>query len=357
MKTRLMILLATAALSLLPGCSPGEKYTGELKNGLPHGRGILVYPGGAHYGGQFEEGLKEGFGTWYHPQGILYLGRWHRDRYDQVGMMIIQDGTKYTGAWKDGQKSGHGFHSWPDGRFYIGQWEDNAMHGYGMLIYPDGSRYLGQWENDRKHGLGLLIHPDGTFQYGIWQQNAYQGIPVEGITLDYSTLTLYALGPPFTLTATLQPDHATNKNLTWSSSDSTVARVAGGAVTPLKEGTAVITAVTEDGGFEAACHVTVRPQRIPVAGILISQSTLKLEVGMTRILTATILPYNATNHVVTWSSENPAIATVGAYGLVTGQSEGQTAITVRSLDGGWTAACIVTVAAAETPEEPPIIED
>ena len=82
-------------------------------------------------------------------------------------------------------------------------------------------------------------------------------VPVTGVTLDKTTLELFTGGSE-TLTATVQPEDATNKNVTWSSSDGAVATVdANGNVTAVAPGTAAITVTTDDGNKTAVCTVTV----------------------------------------------------------------------------------------------------
>jgi uncharacterized protein YjdB len=84
---------------------------------------------------------------------------------------------------------------------------------------------------------------------------------------------------------------------------------------------------------------------ISVTGITLNRNTLTLEVGKTEQLTATINPANATDKTVTWSSNNTAVAMVSNSGSVTVISEGTAAITVTTLDGNYTAVCMVTVTA------------
>ena len=84
-----------------------------------------------------------------------------------------------------------------------------------------------------------------------------KSVPVTGVTLDKQTLELYT-GDSQPLTATVQPANATNKNVTWSSDNETVATVnTNGNVTAVAAGTATITVTTEDGTFTATCKVTV----------------------------------------------------------------------------------------------------
>ena len=81
---------------------------------------------------------------------------------------------------------------------------------------------------------------------------------VASITLDNSAKSI-EVGEHFTLTPTIKPSSAANKNVTWSSSNTGVATVADGLVTGIAEGTATITATTADGGYTATCAVTVTP--------------------------------------------------------------------------------------------------
>jgi len=84
-------------------------------------------------------------------------------------------------------------------------------------------------------------------------------ITVTGVTLYQTTLTLTALGATGTLVATVTPVNASNKNVTWSSSTSTVATVTNGVITPVAAGTTTIMITTIDGGLTATCIVTVNP--------------------------------------------------------------------------------------------------
>ncbi len=168
-------------------------------------------------------------------------------------------------------------------------------------------------------------------------------IPVTGVTLDQATASV-AVSASLQLTATVLPAEATNKTVRWTSSNPAVAGVdQSGKVSGVAPGTAVITATTADGGKAAACTVTVTPATVPVTGVTLNQATASVGVNATLQLTATVLPANATNKGVTWTSSNPAAATVDQSGKVTGKAIGTTVITVTTADGGKTAACTVTV--------------
>ncbi|MBO5280596.1 MAG: InlB B-repeat-containing protein [Clostridia bacterium] len=91
--------------------------------------------------------------------------------------------------------------------------------------------------------------------YAVWELAT---VSVTGVTLNKSSATLTE-GDTLTLTATVAPTNATNKNVTWKSSDTTVATVSNGVVTAKKAGTATITVTTADGSKTETCAVTVRP--------------------------------------------------------------------------------------------------
>ncbi len=164
---------------------------------------------------------------------------------------------------------------------------------------------------------------------------------VTGVSLDKTEASIME-GTTLTLTATIAPANATNQNVSWSSSDQSVATVANGVVTAVAPGNCTITVTTEDGGKTATCALTVTSATIAVTGVSLNHSTLDIPEGKTATLVATVAPANATNQAVTWSSSNESIATV-VNGVVTGVKEGNCTITVTTVDGGKTATCTVNV--------------
>ena len=187
----------------------------------------------------------------------------------------------------------------------------------------------------------------------IYARTAAPVVPVAvtGVTLDKTSAEI-EVGKTLTLTATVAPENATNKNVTWASSDEKIATVANGVVTAKAEGSVTITVKTEDGDKTATCAITVKPSTTPVVdvtGVTLDKTSAEIEVGKTLTLTATVAPENATNKNVTWASSDEKIATV-ADGVVTAVAEGTATITVKTEDGGKTATCAITVTkAAEAP--------
>ena len=166
---------------------------------------------------------------------------------------------------------------------------------------------------------------------------------VESVSLDK---TLYEMteGDQFTLTATVKPDNATNKNVTWSSNNTSIVTVDNGNLTALKAGTAIITVKTEDGGKTATCEVTVNAKINPVESVSLDKTSYEMTEGEEFSLTATVKPDNATNKNVTWSSNNTSVAIV-SNGTVTAKKAGTATITVKTEDRGKIATCKVTIKA------------
>ena len=171
--------------------------------------------------------------------------------------------------------------------------------------------------------------------------NAAAIVPVESVSLDKTSLELTE-GGTARLTATILPDNATNKNVTWSTSDASIATVTDGVVTAVAPGTATITVTTEDGSKTATCAVTVAAATVPVTGVTLNKTSTSLYVGDTETLTATVAPDNATDRAVNWTSSNPSVATV-ENGVVTAVGAGTATITVTTQDNDYTASCTVTV--------------
>ena len=162
---------------------------------------------------------------------------------------------------------------------------------------------------------------------------------VTSITLDRTSLEI-ARGDTYTLQATVLPDDAVNKAVTWTSSNKSVATVdSNGKVTGVKAGTATITA--KAGDKTATCEVKVI---IPVTSITLNLSSKTLRQNETVKLTATVKPTDATYKDVTWTSDNPQVASVSSDGTVTAVSEGTANISAKA--GDQTATCVITVSNA-----------
>lgn len=189
--------------------------------------------------------------------------------------------------------------------------------------------------------LNVTVVASGTGDSGITELPK----PVTDISLDKETISLTA-GESGTLTATITPSYATDKNLTWSVVSAGVVEIQGeGTSVTLvgkKAGTTTVTA-TAASGVSKSCEVTVTG--VPVTGMELSDSELELTVGKTAALTPIFTPENATNQRVNWSSSAPNVALV-KNGVVTARAEGEATITATSVEGGIAKTCKVKVGPA-----------
>lgn len=165
-----------------------------------------------------------------------------------------------------------------------------------------------------------------------------ENVAVTGVTLNLPSLAI-GTGLTGSLVATVTPSNATDKTVTWSSSNNSVATVQGGTVTGVAEGTATITATA--GGKSATCQVTVTKTVIPVSSIEVDKGNLVVYEGRSEQLSATVKPDNATDKTIKWSSSDETVATVDENGVVTGIKDGYATITAES--GGKKDQCAVQV--------------
>jgi len=139
----------------------------------------------------------------------------------------------------------------------------------------------------------------------------------------------------------ITPNNATNKNVTWLSSNAAVATVSNtGLVSGLTFGTSQITCTSIDGNIRATVQVSVT---IAAQTIAVAPRTLAMRVGQTAPLTVTVGPPNATNKTVTWSSANTRIALVNTGAVVIAARAGTTIISATSVDTGIVDSCVVTI--------------
>ena len=216
------------------------------------------------------------------------------------------------------------------------KWAELTLNSCSILL-PEGAHYDA---SQRK-----VVDKDGNTA-----ENVVIGLggggAVTGITLSQHELTLVK-GATATLTATVIPADAPNKNFSWKSDNEAIAKVANGVVTAVSKGETIVRVTTEEGNKTDECKVIVKEESDPVAvtGVKLSFTTLT----QTFTLVATIEPANATNKTVTWSSSNSTVASVTNMGVVQAKAAGTADITVTTADGGHTATCSFTVTAEDVP--------
>lgn len=168
--------------------------------------------------------------------------------------------------------------------------------------------------------------------------------PASSITLNKSTLEI-AAGKSEKLTATISPSDSTD-DIVWSSDNTNIAIVdKDGNITGINKGSATITAKAVYGNRTATCLVTVADsgvQIVEVTGVTLAPNETEITIGKTYKLKASVLPENATNKLLTWTSSNENVATV-SDGVVTAKALGTATITVKTVSGGFSKECVVTV--------------
>ena len=183
--------------------------------------------------------------------------------------------------------------------------------------------------------------------------NTPQPVPVSSVSISGSGVSdgklSLKLGASVQLTATVTPSNATDKTVSWTSSNSSVAKVSDGKITAVKAGTATITATA--GGKTASVVVAVADNPVPVESVSVSGDgvsggKLSLKSGASVQLTATVKPDNATDRKVTWTSSDSSVANVMGTGVVTAGSKAGKA-TVTATAGGVSASVEVTVEAQD----------
>ena len=189
-------------------------------------------------------------------------------------------------------------------------------------------------------GYGGLSTKSRSYSGGVGAIAISYIISPVSITLNHPSISL-SPGSSQALTATVYPSNADDKSYTWSSDKPEVAAVnSSGLVTAKANGAAIITAKTTDGGITASCTVTVTT---PASGVTVTPESVVMNKGETKQLSAVVAPSSATNKSVTWTSDNPGVASANSSGLVTAVSDGTAVITAKTSSGGYTDTCKVTV--------------
>ena len=169
----------------------------------------------------------------------------------------------------------------------------------------------------------------------------HKEVKVTGISMDFDNIYL-KVGGEQTLNPEVAPSDADNKEVTYSSSNESVATVdSSGNVVGVAVGEAVITVTTKDGGYTATCNVYVSEDVPEAESVSLSFDSLAMEVGEQRTLRATLSPSNASTEGITWSSSDESVASVDG-GTVKALAAGSAVITVETSNHK-TASCSVSV--------------
>ena len=234
-----------------------------------------------------------------------------------------------------------------------GESTDLLLESIRPILYPDGEMLYVIHADMQATDLTEMINGDWGGDDWIIKDPfdpKNTNIPVTGVSILGGNRSM-AVGDTLTLVASVQPPNASNKKVTWSSSNPAIADVdSTGKVTAKAAGGPVtITVTTEDGGKTATCEITVVPASIPATGVTISAaSPMTIEAGQKVTLPITVAPADATDLPV-WSSSNTGRVAVNQSGEIEGISVGDnTAITVR-LNASVSASIVVNVVAKTVP--------
>ncbi|MDP4091016.1 MAG: 5'-nucleotidase C-terminal domain-containing protein, partial [Bacillota bacterium] len=189
-----------------------------------------------------------------------------------------------------------------------------------------------------------VISPICSNNWKISATPVVQEVEVTGMSLDKSYLTIKT-GETAALAAIITPSNATNKKVTWKSSNEAVASVdENGVVTGKSTGSTVISATTVDGNYSASAYAAV--VKVPVRSVTLNRkSVVTLKNGLV-ILTANINPGNASVKDLIWSISDPELGSLQACGktaIVKGLKTGTFKVTVTTVDGGYTDECTIKV--------------
>lgn len=205
---------------------------------------------------------------------------------------------------------------------------ENTTEVYGSpTIWVDGAGSL------RNNYSLYSVQVGAQTQYYINSENAVQPVAVDGITISPTSTTIDA-GQSFVITPTITPSNAANKNVQWSTSAPTIATVSSsGNVSALTEGSATITATTEDGLHTATCSVTVNAVVVPITRLTVAPANTSFAVGNSSNSIATLTPANTTQRDIVWTISDDTVATITPNGTtcsITGIAEGTAVVRATS---------------------------
>ncbi len=186
----------------------------------------------------------------------------------------------------------------------------------------------------------IASDPNSTGTEVLLGKLAKSDVAVTSISISNTSLAL-DVGQTSVLSAAVSPSDATNKNITWSSNNKSVATVENGKVTAVGAGTACITAASYNGKT-AVCTVTVTAPEIQAESIKLSKSRMTLQKGDKYTLSATVLPENTTDKTVTWTTSDKTVATV-SKGVITAVGSGTCTISAKTVNGLKAKATITVV--------------
>lgn len=166
------VLISTFAKDTTIELSNG-RYEGVIKDGHPHGNGIMKYKNGNIYNGHWEKGLRSGYGVLINQNDSLY-GNWVENKLDGYGI-YRNSSYRYEGDWTKGKPNGYGELVSIDKTTYKGFWNDGIRTDWGKIEFANNDSYEGDWENDLYNGYGVYHYSNGSFYKGEWDDGLQNG--------------------------------------------------------------------------------------------------------------------------------------------------------------------------------------
>lgn len=151
----------------------GTFYSGQVKVGIKHGKGMLIMINGHIYEGDFRNGRFHGQGTYTTDINCRYEGTFRRGKFCGFGTLTTEDFV-LTGIWKRDNLNGTGAMYHSNDTCYEGEFVNGKYEGYGALVKANGARYEGQFIDGNEHGEGVLFE-DGVIYKGTWSNGKLQG--------------------------------------------------------------------------------------------------------------------------------------------------------------------------------------
>lgn len=172
----------------------GDRYEGDVENGMRDGFGVLFLVDGGCYSGQWLKDEKDGWGLSEDFDGKMKVQNWSAGKllkelkYVEIksengtyvgGMNLLGEkegfgiynwlnGDEYIGEWHRGLKEGNGDYNWANGCKYSGNWKADKFNGEGTYVWADGDRFFGNWLNDAREGMGVFIEAGGKEELQEW---------------------------------------------------------------------------------------------------------------------------------------------------------------------------------------------
>ena len=154
-----------------PGTNDKVTWSGACANGKAQGRGTEVWRyledeewKEYKYTGEMKDGKKHGRGVWVAASGDRYKGDWKNGMQYGRGVLVAANGNRYEGDFREGKEHGRGVWLGPDGDRYEGDWKDGVPHGRGVFVFANGDECEGDWREGKLMGMGIAMLRSGQWR-------------------------------------------------------------------------------------------------------------------------------------------------------------------------------------------------